>query len=92
MKIQTKHFSFLKRRTAFQQAELWRERRRAAIAKTIAAGDDFNVKFADAASDQVKGMAKLAADAALKRVKGAAKAKLDEVIKQLDAVKIDKKI
>ncbi len=82
--IQTTHFNWLPTRTAWQEAEAWRARRQAMVQETLNAGDTFNALFATAASDQIEGLAKLAAQAAIKRIKAAGKAKIDQVLLKLD--------
>ena len=86
MAIETKHFYWLPTPTAWQEAEAWRARRQAMAQDFLAASDAVNASFANAATDQIAGMAKLAANAAVGRIKAAAKAKFD----QAASVKLDK--
>jgi hypothetical protein len=86
MAIETKHFYWLSTPTLWQEAERWRLRRQALAQQFTEANDLVNASFANAATDQIAGMAKLAANAAVLRIKAAAKAKFD----QAAAVKLDK--
>jgi hypothetical protein len=86
MAIETKHFYWLPTPTPWQEAERWRLRRQA-LARDFAASNDLvNASFAQAATDQIEGIAKLAATAAVTRIKAAAKAKFDKAA----AIKLDK--
>lgn len=82
--MDVKHFNWLPRRSAWQEAEAWRARRQAMVQETLNAGDAFNTTFATAATDQAAGLARLAAQAAVKRIQAAGKAKLDLALGQLD--------
>jgi len=86
MSIGIRKFGWLRSPSAWQQAETWRARRANFAENSISASDTVNATFAQAATDQGKGLAKLATQAAVKRIKTAAKAKLDEVAK----INIDK--
>lgn len=87
MAIETKHFYWLPTSTPWQEAEQWRLRRQALAQQFADSSDLVNASFSKAATDQIDGMAKLAANAAVVRIKAAAKAKFD----QAAAVKLDKK-
>jgi hypothetical protein len=87
MAIETKHFYWLSTPTPWQEAERWRLRRQALAQQFADSSDLVNASFSKAATDQIEGMAKLAANAAVARIKAAAKAKFD----QTAAVKLDKK-
>jgi hypothetical protein len=86
MAIETKHFYWLPTPTAWQEAERWRLRRQELAQQFSEANDLVNASFAKAATDQIEGMAKLAANAAVARLKTAAKTKFDQAAN----VKIDK--
>jgi hypothetical protein len=86
MAIETKHFYWLATPSAWQEAEAWRARRQAMARDFLDNSDLVNASFANAATDQIAGLAKLAANAAVVRIKAATKAKLN----QAAAVKLDK--
>jgi hypothetical protein len=86
MAIETKHFYWLPTSTPWQEAEQWRLRRQALAQQFSEASDLVNASFANAATDQIAGMAKLAANAAVNRIKAAAKAKFNQAAN----VKLDK--
>jgi hypothetical protein len=86
MAITTPRFNWLPTPSAWQEAEMWRARRQALTQQFLDANDTVNASFANAATDQIAGLAKLAANAAVVRIKAAAKAKFD----QAAAVKLDK--
>jgi hypothetical protein len=92
MDIATRKFNWVKRPTAWQQAEAWRLQRRNFTQKSMSDADTFNVMFARSAADRVEGLVKLATEAAVKRINAAAKAKIDETVAGLDQVKLDMKI
>ena len=86
MSIGIRKFGWVRTPTAWQQAETWRARRSNFAERSISASDTVNATFAQAATDQGKGLAKLATQAAVTRIKAAAKAKFDEAAK----INIDK--
>jgi hypothetical protein len=83
--MEIKHFYWLPTPTAWQEAEAWRGRRQALAQETLNAGDAANSIFSTAATDQINGLAKLAAQAAVKRIKMATKTKLDKTLLQFDS-------
>jgi hypothetical protein len=81
--IQPTHFNWLPTQSSWQESEAWRARRQALVQDTLNAGDTANSIFATAATDQIKGLATLAAQAAVKRIKAATKAKIDQSLLKL---------
>ncbi len=92
MSIGIRKFGWLRTPSAWQQAETWRARRASFVESSISASDIVNATFAQAATDQGKGLAKLATQAAVKRVQAEAKSKIDATIAGIDSVKLDMKI
>jgi hypothetical protein len=86
MAIETKHFYWLSTPTRWEEAQRWRLRRQALAEQFKEANDLVTTNFLNAATDQITGMAKLAADAAVRRIKAAATAKID----QAGSVNLDK--
>lgn len=79
------NFTWIKKRSAWQDLEYNRARRAAFLAETRAKMDAVNSALSTAMQNKTQGIANLAAEAALKRVQAATKAKTEETIKQIDA-------
>ena len=78
------NFTWLRKRSAWQELEYQRVRRAAFVQDMRARMDAVNSALMSAQHNKVSGIATLAANAALKRVQEATKAKTDETIKQID--------
>lgn len=70
--IQFKRFNWLRRPTAWEQAQAWRSSRRAMAEKFQTGATLASNGFLTASVNQIQGMALLAAQAAMKQVQGSA--------------------
>ena len=88
--IEPKRFNWLPTPSAWEEAQVWRERRRAMADQFESQATTFTSSFVTTLTNQINGYANLAAKAALSRIKAAAKAKGDELTALATSAKIDK--
>jgi hypothetical protein len=79
--IQSKKFNWIRKPTAWEEAQAWRERRVAAIEQFQRSSELFLYGLGVAQSDLINGSAKLATQKALDRIKAETKAKFDSLDK-----------
>jgi hypothetical protein len=79
--IYTKKFSWLRTPTAWQQSQIWRERRQAMNAKFFQKSNNFIAGLAVAQADQISGTAQIVSQMAVARIQAEAKAKFDSLDK-----------
>ena len=84
--VQTKKFNWLPTPTAWEDAQAWRERRRAMMEQFEVDAVYTATSLSTTMADQIDGMAEIAARVAVKRVQDAAKAKHDKFLSSLGAV------
>ena len=77
--MQIKRFNWLKRPTAWEQAQAWRDQRRAMAQQSLDAGAAASTAFLNAQNNLTSGMATLTAQMSIQRVQEQAKAKVQSV-------------
>lgn len=88
--IAPKKFYWLQTPSAWQDAQAWNERRRAMTNQFRSDAMNTLASISTTMSDQISGMAEIAAKVAVKRVQDAAKAKQAQLVKSLGGTAINK--
>ena len=83
MYVESKKMNWLRSRSPWEEAEAWREHRRAMSDQFQAESDAALTGFSNAVSNQISGIATIATQMAATRLQKAAKAKQDEMAAQL---------
>jgi hypothetical protein len=88
--IQWSKPSWVKTPTAWQQAQLWRQKRQLAFEQFQNTTDSFVAGVATAQADEISGSTNIAIQLAVTRIQAAGKAKVEQLQKQLAASRVNR--
>jgi hypothetical protein len=87
--IESKKFNWLQTPTVWEEAQVWRERRRAMIDQFQGDADLVVSSFSNAFSNQITESSKIATQVAIKRLQAATKAKQAKLLASLNGTTVN---